>query len=82
MVLGGLSEAADRRVCSVTFAWDLFKMHTAVSPVPALALLLTPTQFKTTLRKCDDLWDLKICGMDPVVGGKDFTPGSMEVENL
>lgn len=69
-------------VCAVSRLPGIFSKCTqrvsCFSPWPPF----TPTQFKTTLRQCDDLWDLKICGMDPVVGGKDFTPGSMEVENL
>ena len=46
-----------------------------------LALILTPTQLKTTLRKCNKLLDLKIFGMDVVVWWY-FTTGSMELEDL
>ena len=59
-----------------------FKVHTAVCLfLNDLALLLTPTKLKTTLRKCNKLQVLKIFGMDVAVWWY-FTTGSTELENL
>ena len=78
---GCLSETDDTFVYNIRFAWDRFQNTHSCLFLNNIALLLTPTQFKTTLRKWNILLDLKIFGMDVAVWWY-FTTGSMELENL
>ena len=78
---GCLSETGDIYVYKIRFPWDLFQNTHSCLFLNHLALVLTPTQLTTSLRKCNKLLDLKIFGMDVVVWWY-FTTGSTELENL
>ena len=78
---GCLSETDDTYVYNIRFAWDLFPNTHTCPFLNNLALVLTLTQLKTTLRKWNKLLDFEIFAMDVVVWWY-FTTGSMELENL